>query len=41
MKLVHLKMENNLFSKSELNFFGSIRDLKKNYLKSILKREWI
>lgn len=41
MKLVHLKMENNLFSKSELNFFGSIRDLKKNYLKPILKREWI
>ena len=41
LKLVSLKMENNIFSKSERNFFGNIRDLKKNYLKPLQKKEWI
>ncbi|MCM1246543.1 MAG: hypothetical protein NC293_12950 [Roseburia sp.] len=40
MALVKLKLENNLFSKSEKLFFGSIRDLKKNYLKPLSKKEW-
>ena len=40
MTLVHLKLENNLFSKSEMNFFGTIRDLKRNYLKALSKKEW-
>ena len=41
MTLIKLKLENNLFSKSELTFFGNIRDLKKNYLKSLSKIEWL
>ena len=41
LKLVSLKMENNNFSKSERNFFGNLRDLKKNYLKPLQKKEWI
>lgn len=41
MELVKLKFENNLFSKSELMFFGNTRDLKKNYLKPLSKKEWI
>ena len=40
MELVKLKMENNLFSKSEEIFFGNMRDLKKNYLKPLQKKEW-
>ena len=40
MQLVKLKYENNLFSKSEKSFFGNIRDLKKNYLKPLSKKEW-
>ena len=32
MELTRLKMEDNLLSKSEMMFFGNIRDLKKNYL---------
>ena len=41
MELVRLKMENNLFSKSEMAFFGNIRDLKKNYLKPLSNKEWV
>ena len=41
LKLVSLKMENNMFSKSEMMFFGNLRDLKKNYLKPLQKKEWI
>ncbi len=41
MKLVELKMNNNLFSKSEEIFFGNMRDLKKNYLRPLKKKEWI
>lgn len=40
MTLVRLKLENNLFSKSEMAFFGNIRDLKKNYLRPLSKKEW-
>ncbi|MBR4513964.1 MAG: DUF3800 domain-containing protein [Lachnospiraceae bacterium] len=40
LELVKLKYENNLFSKSEMMFFGNIRDLKKNYLKPLGKKEW-
>ena len=40
LKLVELKMDNNLFSKSEAIFFGNTRDLKKNYLKPLKKKEW-
>ena len=40
LELIKLKMENNMFSKSEKTFFGNIRDLKKNYLKPLSKKEW-
>ncbi len=40
MELVKLKLENNLLSKSEMNFFGNTRDLKKNYLKPLAQKEW-
>ena len=41
LELVRLKLENNMFSKSEKTFFGNMRDLKKNYLKPLGKKEWI
>lgn len=41
LELVKLKLENNMFSKSEEVFFGNIRDLKKNYLKPLSKKEWV
>ena len=41
LKLIQLKMDNNMFSKSEKAFFGSMRDLRKNYLKPVSKKEWI
>lgn len=41
LKLVELKMNNNMFSKSEEIFFGNMRDLIKNYLKPLKKKEWI
>ena len=40
LELIKLKLENNMFSKSEKSFFGNIRDLKKNYLKPLGKKEW-
>lgn len=40
-KLIELKMENNMFSKSEEIFFGNKRDLKKNYIKVLKKKEWL
>ena len=40
MTLAKLKIENNSFSKSELNFFGNIRDLRRNYLKHLEKKEY-
>lgn len=41
LELVRLKMEHHLFSRSEKAFFGSMRDLKKNYLKPLHKKEWL
>lgn len=41
LELVKLKLENNVFSKSEMTFFGNIRDLKKNYMKPLSKKEWL
>ncbi len=38
MELIKLKLENNLFSKSEIIFFGNFRDLKKNYLPPLVRR---
>lgn len=40
LKLIQ-KMDNNMFSKSEKAFFGSMRDLRKNYFKPVSKKEWI
>lgn len=40
MALISLKLENNLFSKTEMTFFGNRRDLKQNYLKALKKKEW-
>ncbi len=41
LELTNLKLESGLFSKSEKMFFGNVRDLRKNYLKPISKKEWI
>lgn len=40
LKLIELKLNNHIFSKSELVFFGNLRDLRKNYLKPLKKKEW-
>ena len=40
MELVRLKVKNNIVSASEMEFFGNLRDLKKNYLKPLHKKEW-
>lgn len=40
LELVKLKLENNMFSRTEKIFFGNIRNLKKNYLKPLDKKEW-
>ena len=39
MKLVRIKMATNMLFKSEQTFFGNIRDLKKNYLKPLARKE--
>ena len=41
MELVRLKIIHNTVSVSEMEFFGNLRDLKKNYLKPLQKKEWI
>jgi len=42
MELVNLKLEAGALSHSELEFFGTVRDLKKNYLKVLKKKEgWV
>jgi len=38
MELLAKKAENNLFSRSENEFFGGVRDFKKNYYKWIRKK---
>lgn len=40
MELLRLKIENSIVSASEREFFGNMRDLKKNYLKQLMKSEW-
>ena len=40
MELVRLKIEFGSLSASEMKFFGNLRDLKKNYLKPLRKKEW-
>ena len=40
MTLAKLKLESASFSKSEMNFFGDVRDLKRNFFKHIEKKEW-
>lgn len=40
MELVKLKIESATVSASEMEFFGNLRDLKKNYLKPLAKCEW-
>ena len=39
-ELIQLKMKTNCLSASELEFFGNIRDLKKNYLKPLFLKLW-
>ena len=38
LELIRLKVESSTVSASEMEFFGNLRDLKKNYLKPISKR---
>ena len=38
VELLSIKAENKSFSRSELDFFGNIRNFKKNYLKPIRKK---
>ena len=38
LELLRLKAENNSFSKSETEFFNSVRDFRKNYLKTLAKK---
>ena len=41
MELVRLKIQTHTVSASEMEFFGNLRDLKKNYLKPLRKKEWV
>lgn len=41
LELIKLKAENNILSKSELAFFGSTRDMNKNYIKPMQKKKLI
>lgn len=40
MELIRLKLETSSLSPSETEFFGNLRDLKKNYLKPLKRFEW-
>ena len=40
MRLLQLKIDSGLISKSEMAFFGNVRDLNKNYLKPLKQKEW-
>ena len=40
MELIRLKSAASAISASELEFFGNIRDLKKNYLNPLKEYEW-
>lgn len=41
LELIRLKLKNNMLSKSERIFFGNARDLKKNYLIPLSRKEWL
>ena len=41
MVLTELKAQNAMLSKSELSFFVSYRELKKNYLKALKRKEFL
>jgi hypothetical protein len=41
MELLSKKAEHSMFSKSEILFFGSVRDFRKSYLNAIRKRRYI
>ena len=41
MELLRLKIESSTVSESEREFFGNMRDLKKNYLKPLQRKQWI
>lgn len=40
IELICLKNENHILSKSEMDFFGSMRDMKKNYIKPLFKKRF-
>lgn len=40
-ELIKLKLENNNLSNSEKRFFGNTKNLKKNYLKPLSKKEFV
>lgn len=40
LELISLKNENHMLSKSEKDFFSSMRDMKKNYIKPLLKKRF-
>ena len=40
MELIRLKADASAISASEMEFFGSIRDLKKSYLNPLDVYEW-
>ena len=40
MELIKLKLESSSLTASELEFFGNLRSLRKNYIKQIEKYEW-
>ena len=40
MELIYMKEDKNILSKSEMAFFGSIRDMRKNYLKPLFKKKF-
>ena len=41
LELVCLKDEHHIMSKSEETFFGSMRDMRKNYLKPMYRKRYI
>lgn len=41
LELIRLKINSSTISASELEFFGNLRDLKKNYLKPLSKKLWV
>ena len=41
MELLKLKIESASVSESEREFFGNMRDLRKNYLKPLKRKQWL